>query len=123
MLDGDIGHNVLYIQVQLIYNKALNTVHFQVKINMHNLTDRHQCKLLKNIAFIIEGQIKKKIQVAIKQSVKNKIHNKKTFNELIIIQNSTTCIRKHLFSLHICTSVIRTFGHLIAIELPVILIV
>lgn len=77
MLDGNIGHNVLYIQVQLIYNKALNTVHFQVKINMHNLTDRHQCKLLKNIAFIIEGQIKKKIQVAIKQSVKTKFTIKK----------------------------------------------
>lgn len=77
MLDGDIGHYVLYIQVQLIYNKALNTVHFQVKINMHNLTDWHQCKLLKNIAFIIEGQIKKKIQVAIKQSVKTKFTIKK----------------------------------------------
>lgn len=44
---------------------------------MQNLTDRHQCKLLKNIAFIIEGQIKKKIQVAIKQSVKTKFTIKK----------------------------------------------
>lgn len=75
MLDGDIGHNVLYIQVQLIYNKALNTVHFQVKINMQNLTDRHQCKLLKNIAFIIEGQIKKKNSGCYKTKRKNKIHN------------------------------------------------
>lgn len=36
---------VLYIQVRLIYNKALNKVHFQLKINICNSTDRHQCKL------------------------------------------------------------------------------
>lgn len=29
---------VLYIQVRLIYDKALNTVHFQVKINLRYIT-------------------------------------------------------------------------------------